>query len=254
MSVAADRRNPYVGPRAFLPGEPLYGREREVDDVLGLLIAERIVLLHSPSGAGKTSLMQAALIPRLHERGLHVLPIIRVNAEPHLELAEAASRSAEDSNGPEDAFNRYTYSTLLSLEEALPRDQQTPAAELARTSLRAYLQRRMAAIDTDDIVLIFDQFEEILTIEPTNLQAKTAFFRQLGAALHQPRARDSSIRNSHIWALFAIREDYLATLEPYLRLVPTRFKNTFRLDLLRAEAARAAIQQPARTMGVTFST
>ena len=63
--------NPYVGPRSFQAGEALYGRDHEIRDLLGLLIAERIVLLHSPSGAGKTSLVQAALIPQLEERRVH---------------------------------------------------------------------------------------------------------------------------------------------------------------------------------------
>ena len=49
------RPNPYVGPRAFQYGETLYGRDREVVELLDLVIAERIVLLYSPSGAGKTS-------------------------------------------------------------------------------------------------------------------------------------------------------------------------------------------------------
>lgn len=61
--------NPYVGPRAFQYGEKIYGRNREVLDLLDLLIAERITLLHSPSGAGKTSLVQAGLVPRLEREG-----------------------------------------------------------------------------------------------------------------------------------------------------------------------------------------
>jgi hypothetical protein len=43
--------NPYVGPRAFKTGEHLYGRSRESSELVDLLIAERIVLLYSPSGA-----------------------------------------------------------------------------------------------------------------------------------------------------------------------------------------------------------
>lgn len=253
MTPPTDTHNPYVGPRAFMPGETLYGREREVDDLTGLLIAERIVLLHSPSGAGKTSLIQAALIPRLAEEGLQALPIIRVNAETDGALSAVASSSGQSDNRTNASCNRYIYSVLLSLEEGVPHDQQIPATELASMSLATYLARRLEAIDADDIVLIFDQFEEISTIDPTNLEAKTAFFSQLGATLRQPRIRDRSTRRSRIWALFAMREDYLAILEPYLRLMPTRFKNTFRLDLLQTNAARAAIQQPARTMGVTFS-
>ncbi|RPH60330.1 MAG: ATP-binding protein, partial [Chloroflexi bacterium] len=73
--------NPYVGPRAFEIGDALYGRARELDQISSLLMAERIVLLHSPSGAGKTSLVQAGLIPRMRE-DFHVLPVVRVNHEP----------------------------------------------------------------------------------------------------------------------------------------------------------------------------
>ena len=67
--MANTRPNPYPGPRSFQQGERLYGRERETAELLDLLIAERIVLLYSPSGAGKTSLVQAALIPELTARG-----------------------------------------------------------------------------------------------------------------------------------------------------------------------------------------
>jgi guanylate kinase len=51
-------------------------------ELLDLIVAERIVVLHSPSGAGKSSLVQAALIPRLAQEGFQVPPPIRVNREP----------------------------------------------------------------------------------------------------------------------------------------------------------------------------
>jgi hypothetical protein len=56
----AKRKNPYVGPRAFRSGEDLPGRDFEIRELTDLLIAERITLLHAPSGAGKTSLNEAA--------------------------------------------------------------------------------------------------------------------------------------------------------------------------------------------------
>ena len=65
MNLNTKSTNPYVGPRSFETGDALYGRDREVGQLASLLIAERIVLLHSPSGAGKTSLIQAGLLPRL---------------------------------------------------------------------------------------------------------------------------------------------------------------------------------------------
>ncbi len=231
------RPNPYVGPRAFRTGEALYGREREVMDLLNVLIAQRIVLLYSPSGAGKTSLVQAALIPALEREEFRVLPVMRVNLHPDL-------TAANDGSPP----NRYVYSALLSLEESLPVEQRVPAAELAGMGLADYLDRldqrtTHEGAEPAPVVLIFDQFEEILTVDPTDRPVKEAFFAQVGAAL----------RKRHRWALFSLREDYVAGLDPYLRPIPTRGGTTFRLDLLEAEAAAVAIQEPARRAGIDFT-
>ena len=122
--------NPYVGPRPFETGEQLYGRDRETRELLDLLIAERIVLLHSPSGAGKTSLVQAALIPRLRDEGFTSCRLMRVSTAPPPGVAGAT--------------NRYVLSLLLSLEEGLPPAQQLPLEELQGVDLGAYLDRRAA--------------------------------------------------------------------------------------------------------------
>lgn len=256
------RPNPYVGPRAFRTGEALYGRDREVRQLLDLLVSERIVLLHSPSGAGKTSLIHAGLIPQLEDQGFRILPVVRVNQElPQAPLPP--SQMDTDGDPPElpqdtEGPNRYIHSVLLSLEEENSDSQPLfSSEELLHTSLKDYLARRTErnaaqpaatgfayreeSIQQDE-VLIFDQFEEILTTSPTDQAGKEAFFEQLGEAL----------RDRQLWALFAMREDYLAALSPYLRPVPTRFRTTFRLDLLGVNAALQAIQEPARTQQVEF--
>src|SRR4051812_34009695 len=82
--LAMKQGNPFVGPRPLTPEDALYGRDREVEQLLDQLVADRIVLLYSPSGAGKTSLIQAGLVPRLREDGFTVLPVppVRVGFEP----------------------------------------------------------------------------------------------------------------------------------------------------------------------------
>ena len=77
-ATATQPTRPYVGPRAFQPGEPLYGRDRESRQLLDLISAERVVWLHSPSGAGKSSLIQAVLVPELEKLRFTVRPIMRV--------------------------------------------------------------------------------------------------------------------------------------------------------------------------------
>lgn len=51
--------NPFVGPRPFGVADTIYGRDREVSELRYVVGAKRIVLLYTPSGAGKSSLLQA---------------------------------------------------------------------------------------------------------------------------------------------------------------------------------------------------
>ncbi len=232
---AAPPESPYVGPRPIPANRTLYGRDYEVRRLLNTLIPERIVLLYSPSGAGKTSLIQAALVPALRERDLLVRRPIRVNLDPGL-LPELGAESRP--------VNRYVLSTLLSLDEELPDGQRRTPDELAQLDLVTYLEQTAPVGEQRrPEVLIFDQFEEIITLDPVDLAAKEEFFRQLGAALQDPWR----------WALFAMREDYIAALDPYVPLLPTRLRARFRLDLLAERAARQAIQQPAADAGYTIT-
>ncbi|MBK9754313.1 MAG: hypothetical protein IPO88_12545 [Nannocystis sp.] len=216
--------NPYVGPRAFAAGERLFGRDRELADLVDLVIAERIVLLHAPSGAGKSSLLHAGLIPRLRAEGLVPRPVARVGLPPPLTCAD-----------------RFTLSVLLGLEEDVPKDRQTPLATLAQLRLVDYLDRRREGDEPE--VLILDQFEELLTIDPGGRAAKLAFMRELGVAL----------RRADRYAVLALREDWLAALDPYRGAIPTRLRTSYRLDLLGPAAALAAIQGPAAARGVRFA-
>ncbi len=210
--------NPYLGPRSFTRQHRLYGRDRELRDLTSLLVAERIVLLYSPSGAGKSSLIQAALIPALEARQFRVLPVVRVGLSLPLDV-------------PADV-NRYLAAAALSIggDEALDRS-------LADLIVPSNLT------ESDDTVIIFDQFEELLTIDPLNRTAKEKFCQMVGELLRTHR---------QLWALFAIREDYLAPLMEYAQFFPSRLRTTFRLDLLSPEAALAAIRQPAIACGVEF--
>ena len=229
MTDTGTSHNPYVGPRALCYGEKIYGRDREARHLLDLLIAERIVLLYSPSGAGKTSLIQAALIPALQAEEFRVQPLVRV------------SRGVADGVSP---GNPYVLSALLSLEQDVPPEKAIPRKRLAAMQFGEYLdEREKWSANNEATFLIFDQFEEILTFDPLNREAKADFFNQVGTALHDLRR----------WALFAMREDHVAALDPYLRPIPTRLNSTFRLDLLNAESARLAVQQPAREQGVDFT-
>jgi hypothetical protein len=241
--------NPFVGPRSFRLREAcFYGRQREIRELVNLITAERLVLMHSPAGAGKSSLIQAGIIPVL-ERTFEILPVIRVGRQ--VELSDSVNTAT---------VNRYVLSTLLSLEhETGMESKQLNLPELAQRRLAECVQRRGANSQgrRKPQLLIFDQFEEILTIDPYDRSEKVEFFRQLAELLHRDRdlsdEEASSERLLPRWALFSMRDEYVAALDPYLRLLPMPLGATYRLDPLTPEAAQEAIQKPAEANGITFS-
>src|SRR5262245_139152 len=97
--------NPFVGPRSIQTGETLHGRSAEVFALFNHLQARRVVVLHSPSGAGKSSLVQAGLVPKLQRSGFDVWKPVRVNLDP------------QGLEGVREGTNRYLLSAMVSLEE-----------------------------------------------------------------------------------------------------------------------------------------
>ena len=92
--MAVQSRELYVGPRPYEESNAsiFFGREREARDLLSLVIANQLLLIYAPSGAGKTSLINARLVPMLGRvkdpvlaeqlgpgKGFEILPIARVS-------------------------------------------------------------------------------------------------------------------------------------------------------------------------------
>ncbi len=246
--MAPTNDNPYNGPSPFALDRQQYffGRRWEVEELRNLLVAKHVVLLHAPSGAGKTSLLEAGLIPRLLAAKIKVLPKpIRVNKEP-------ATLSVVTPHN-----NRYCFSTLFSINSnlaALGRGTYvgTPlsAAALAGKNLLEYLDERftgakVALTARNPLVLIFDQFEEIFTLDPNDIQAKHTFFEQIGQVLYDDHGR--------FWAIFVMRDEHVASLAPYLDYFPDSLSARLRLELLATEGAREAIKGPAMRKRVHFA-
>jgi WD40 repeat protein len=236
QSKHEDTPNPYVGPRSFKKTDTLYGRDQEITDLYYLLAAERIVLMYSPSGAGKTSLIQAGLIPRLEDEGYTVLP----KPDEEDEEGNQAIRAGILTDNSSMSSNRYLAAVLSQLSP------EEKTAEKKSSELAEAIKKRLSVIAMMDEgnkrqVLIFDQFEEVLTKDRTDEGAKREFFQQLGSILDSSPASEQSLPPL---ALFAMREEYIAALEPYAHFIPTQFHNTFRLNLLPLDSALQAIRQP----------
>jgi WD40 repeat protein len=245
-SAAPVADNPFIGVQPYPEGRTLYGREQEAAELADLLISRRIVLLYSPSGAGKTSLINTALRRELALRGKG-----RFRASP-------AIRVGYLSDGV--AANRYVLSALHHLERAFPANEQLPDGTLGLFTLPRYLAERWSPYvqaqeaRTRRELLVFDQFEELFTLDPTDLDAKREFLAQVAEALGSRDEGDEEPANRTPlrWALFAMREDFIAELDPYKALVPTSLATRFRLNLLGREAAQRVILNTAADAGASF--
>ncbi|HEY6794792.1 MAG TPA: hypothetical protein VI248_08920 [Kineosporiaceae bacterium] len=229
--VAVHKNNPYRGPREFGRGERLPNRSREARQLTDRVIADRVVLLHSPSGAGKSSLIEAAVVPLLETRGFHTTPRLRVN-DP----------------GPGDGVNPYVQSVITYLftgSKIPPPPLDTALAD----AVKLWAAGRHDGEDSarrnrlQSTVLIFDQLEEVLILNPTDWAGQDEFFAQLGEML----------TTEPVWALFSMREDYMGGLDRYLPHLPGMLESRYRLDLLERDDAKLAMQVPAGEQGVTFT-
>lgn len=230
--------NPYVGPRTFEEQDApfFFGRERESRELLSLVISEPIVLFYSQSGAGKSSLINARLIPSLRAEEFYVFPKARV----------VGGLPA----GVESVPNIFIFNLLSSLDQ----NQLTPAG-LSQLSLSEYLRLyKLQAAKKDETyytssgdersrVLIIDQFEEIINTNLSHWQEREGFFQQLRQAIDD---------DPLLWVVLSLREDYVAALDPYARYLPGKMRARFYMQRMTAQSALEAIEKPAAQSGRPF--
>lgn len=234
-AAAFDNRNPYPGPRSFSRDERgvFRGRDYESRELFSLVVAHKIVLLYSQSGAGKSSLLNAGLAPLLQEEGFQVFPVARV-----------AGR-IPDSVAVEDVSNPYTLNVLLSWSE---KGGDVKPGELAAVSLHEFLKRSQPAHNGDHRqsvrVLLFDQFEELFTFYPERWKERAEFIGQLAEAL----GADDYLR-----VVIGMREEYLGPLQVHAHILPESLETRFRLERLGEDDALAAVIEPLNTTRRRFA-
>ena len=219
-----DISNPYIGPRAFRK-EPsdqskFFGRDTEKDEIISRIMSHKLTLVYAQSGAGKTSIFNAEIIPALESEGFEVLPMTRV-AITQLKPAD----------------NAYIYNALLYIRDKVEDNlirKKIDSQSLSELSLFEFLDynfpvKRNENTNPKPQVLIFDQLEDLFTYFPNNwIEQRKDFFEQIS---------DSLDNNPLLRVVFIIREDYLAQLDPYKSVVPEKLRPSFRLEKLRRDEA-----------------
>jgi hypothetical protein len=184
--LRAAPEHPYPGLDAFRFADSgiLAAREAEIERLVRLVVMYRGVLLYGESGAGKTSVVNAGLLPRLVKEGywphrVRVQP--RAGGELFLEPILVG-------DGDERAY----------LPSAFAREGPDRQITLAASEFGAAVEE---VSRHGRVVLVFDQFEELVTLcgdhdgaEGTQAQIVDAIVRLLRDA----RLRVSTIHRTSI--------------------------------------------------------
>ena len=263
--TSENHENPYVGPRAFDAGQRkyFYGRDEEIAILEGLVITARASLFFAQSGAGKSSLLRAGLVPELTRqvqigRGprariyqkMDVLPVVSVGggipADVHAEIPNIFVFSALLSLHPQNMQPGELAGLTLSegLAAFLEKDGRPEHGENEPAPPETPADAAAAAPQSGAQLLIFDQFEELFTHYPERWREREGFFQQVCQALGE---------HPDLHVLFTMREDFIAELTPYANLLPQGLRSRFRLELLKREAALGAVTKPAELAGRTFA-
>jgi WD40 repeat protein len=224
---------PYPGPRPFERADEkrFFGRENEAAALASLVVAHPLVLLSSQSGAGKTSLINAKLVPLLEQRGckLHGPTRVGVDLPADVELARVK--------------NVFGFSAAVGLAE-----KNSDLTALAGKSLSDQVASWDGFAAPEGIVpprvLIFDQFEELFTKHDSHWRHRAAFFEELALALDT---------NVGLRVLLSMREEYVGSLTPHAPGLPEGLRVRFRLERLDAEGATQAAKRPLQGTAYSFA-
>lgn len=272
-------RSRYPGLRPFDSEEQqrFFGRDDEIESVCRLLDLDNLTILHGPSGMGKSSLINAGILPTLSkirnwDIPYHIVPIRFTNYDPELARVRREKQGLKELDAEliKDPIERFMSACLgdeHQWEEVIP----MPKPSLWLSAKKMLIDQAIHPLRT---VFILDQFEELFTYPEARVEE---FARQLGEIYHQilPESVRKGIDRKQIIEaelspeerllpspkvaqlmsrieepldakiLISMRSDKLHYLERLKAHLPEMLLNSYELRSFDTDQAKQAIAQPA---------
>lgn len=253
--------NPWKGLKSYREGEVIYGRDTEIESLSQYIINNTQTVLYGKSGIGKSSILNAGIFPLVRRLGLYPVPV-RLKHGKDYDYVAQLYRVVSDAG--------------------LDRQELVPVRDVSTESLWEFFHRQRfvikGSLEQVHPLFVFDQFEEIFTLQRIE-KNKLAFFSQLGDLLNdicplyqdeekpsiesgmgqEKRGEDdfsfdledgkTFVTSDYIdypqyHFVFALREDFLSSLERYTSYIPVMKRNRFSLQPINEEQAQKIIMEP----------
>ena len=211
--------SPYLGLEKFdvEDSDKFFGRDRWIVELTDYLEKENVLLLLGASGSGKSSLIQAGLIPKLKDQGN--LPFLNFAFVPDV-----------------DPFESF-YGCLLT-------KYKQSEAKTARGVAEDTLVKVVESLKKEDTqwLIFIDQFEELFTRTPQ--KERDIFVKSLIQLIDK---NDPTVK-----LVMTMRADFLDKFTPYPALGRIHDRHSRMLTDMEDGDLRLAIAEPAARNGVTF--
>lgn len=167
------------------------GRQRDVDALWERIVDKqrKLTILHGPLGVGKSSILQAGLIPTLQTKRIETRKVLSVMTRTYTNCQWAEKLGGKLSSQLQKNIGQ-SASELQSADTILTQLQENSRSNLVT-------------------VLIFDQFEEFF-FNCREISERHTFFNFLGQCLNIP----------YVNVILSLREDYLHYLLEWERYAP----------------------------------
>lgn len=250
--------NRYPGANSFTTEqEDLFmGREKDTEIFYQLIHAHQLVILYGKSGYGKSSLINAGVVPRLEKEALR---------PTHFSVR--LFNKAQGANTAAKSPLNTLVTSLASNTEELAWMQPFKQQAYPRGVFWYWVKQYQYYNENAPIFLFFDQFEELFTYTETEIED---FASELGMVLFQkiPDFLRKKELFTHLSAeemafihekpnvklVFSIRSDRMALLNRLSKYLPNLLKHHYELDALDEDEARKAIIKPASLVSTRFKT
>jgi WD40 repeat protein len=236
---------PFVGLRSMREEEAdrFFGRDAEIKELVEKFRRHRIVAILADSGAGKSSLAEAGLVPAF--RGGKLIDPMREDAREKIWHVVSMRPGADPTVGLRQGIESAASRIGRSIADIGTLRDSVSAADADKT---AYALRCGLPPDTTSTLLIIDQFEELFTTTPDK---DAADFTRLLLALATGR--------SDVRVLVTVRADYFnlasgitdAFGRPalYERLTTDNNDAILRIKAISAKGIMDAVCEPLKLAG-----
>lgn len=257
-------KNPWLGLKAYDEGTILYGRNEDTINLAQLVFYNTDAVLYGKSGIGKSSLLNANLLPRARRRGIEPI-FIRLDHHENVDSYVVQIINAIKNAG-------------IAIEKQFDTSSDTPLLWELFHCYEFFKDNKRTPL-----LIIFDQFEEIFTLQQ-NQEKRLAFFKEMADFINDIKPRQLTQENpkaekaegsnpildfdeliiddinlqipeeyqknyiddNEIHLLISLREDFLSEFEYHTTSIPSLKQHRYGLRPVTDEEAQEIITMPGR--------